>query len=274
MIAKRCTWAPTRTEAISAMQTALDEFELEGVGNNIPFLATVIGQKRFREGRLSTAYIAEEFRDGFGGIAREAGVLADVVALAAFANRQIEARQATLSGTRSVLVEGRRFDLTLTALEGGFDIEGFSADDEEHCLSTFLRSAWQPGDRLIRAKIDRRDVVARIDRVIGGFRIRHQGADLIARVLHPHVADLLPLMPVKTPPDLSRFLLCPMPGQVKRIDVTEGDVVEDGQPLAIIEAMKMENVLKAERRARVAKVRVAPGAVLAVDEVILEFEAV
>ena len=96
----------------------------------------------------------------------------------------------------------------------------------------------------------------------------------MARVLLPHVADLMPLMPVKVPPDLSRFLLCPMPGQVVRIDVKEGDVVEDGQPLAIVEAMKMENVLKAEKRARVSKVRVVPGAVLAVDEVILEFEAI
>jgi propionyl-CoA carboxylase alpha chain len=93
-------------------------------------------------------------------------------------------------------------------------------------------------------------------------------------VLLPHVADLMPLMPVKLPPDLSKFLLCPMPGQIVRIDVAEGDIVEDGQTLAIVEAMKMENVLKAEKRARISKVRVKPGSVLAVDEVILEFEAV
>ena len=114
----------------------------------------------------------------------------------------------------------------------------------------------------------------RIDRVAAGFRLRWRGADLVARVLWPNVADLMPLMPVKAPPDLSRFLLCPMPGQVVRIDVREGDVVEAGQNLAIVEAMKMENVLRAERRAKVSKVRVAPGAVLAVDEVILEFQAV
>ena len=114
----------------------------------------------------------------------------------------------------------------------------------------------------------------KLTRVTGGFRVRWRGADFVARVLLPAVADLMPLMPVKVPPDLSKFLLCPMPGQVVRIDVKEGDIVESGQPLAIVEAMKMENVLKAERRARVSKIRVAPGAVLAVDEVILEFEAV
>jgi propionyl-CoA carboxylase alpha chain len=114
----------------------------------------------------------------------------------------------------------------------------------------------------------------KIERLTGGFRLRYRGADLVARVLLPRVADLMAHMPVKAVPDLSRYLLAPMPGHVVRIDVAEGDVVEDGQPLAIIEAMKMENVLKAERRARVSKVRVEPGAVLAVDEIILEFEAV
>jgi len=104
--------------------------------------------------------------------------------------------------------------------------------------------------------------------------MRWRGVDFVAKVLLPAVADLMPLMPVKVPPDLSKYLLCPMPGQVVRIDVKPGDVVEAGQPLAIVEAMKMENVLKAERRARVSKVAVKAGAVLAVDEVILEFEAV
>jgi propionyl-CoA carboxylase alpha chain len=137
-----------------------------------------------------------------------------------------------------------------------------------------VETGWKPGMTLAIARVDGELHHVRIDRVTGGFRLRWRGADLVARVLLPAVADLMPLMPVKVPPDLSRFLLCPMPGQVVRIDVAEGDVVEAGQPLAIVEAMKMENVLKAERRARVSKVRVTPGAVLAVDEVILEFEAV
>src|SRR5690606_39804087 len=132
----------------------------------------------------------------------------------------------------------------------------------------------RPGMSLMIARVDGAVYHARIDRMTGGFRLRWRGADLVARVVLPTVADLLPLMPVKPAPDLSRFLLCPMPGQVVRIDVAEGDVVEDGQPLAVVEAMKMENVLKAEKRARIAKLRVAPGAVMGVDDVIMEFEAV
>jgi propionyl-CoA carboxylase alpha chain len=127
---------------------------------------------------------------------------------------------------------------------------------------------------LASARLDGELHHVRIDRLTGGFRLRWRGADLVARVLLPAVADLMPLMPVKLPPDLSRFLLCPMPGQIVRIDVAEGDTVEAGQPLAIVEAMKMENVLKAERRARVKSIRAKAGSVLAVDEVILEFEAV
>ncbi|WP_413813379.1 biotin/lipoyl-containing protein [Devosia sp. Root635] len=107
-----------------------------------------------------------------------------------------------------------------------------------------------------------------------GCRIKLGGVDIDAKVLPWHIADLWHHMPVKVPPDMSRFLLCPMPGQVVRVDVAEGDIVEDGQTLAIVEAMKMENVLKAEKRARVGKVHVVPGAVLAVDQVMIEFEAV
>src|SRR5690606_21921823 len=122
--------------------------------------------------------------------------------------------------------------------------------------------------------VDGRPLTARIDPVTGGVRLRQRGADLVLPVLHPHVADLMAHIPERPPPDLGRFLICPMPGQIKAIMAVEGDVVEDGQPLASVEAMKMENVLRAERRARVSRVRVAPGAILAVDEVILEFEAV
>jgi propionyl-CoA carboxylase alpha chain len=127
---------------------------------------------------------------------------------------------------------------------------------------------------LASARVDGQLLHVRLDRVTGGFRIRWRGADLVAKVLLPAIADLMPLMPVKVPPDLSRFLLCPMPGQIVRIDVAEGEIVEAGQNLAIVEAMKMENVLKAERRARVSNIRVSPGSVLAVDEVIMELEAV
>ncbi len=173
-----------------------------------------------------------------------------------------------VSRERAVLIGNKRWDFAV------------HADGIEYWLTEpggsklLVETGWKPGMTLASARVDGLLHHVKLSRVTGGFRLRWRGADIVARVLQPRVADLMPLMPVKAPPDLSRFLLCPMPGQIVRIDVGEGEVVEAGQPLAIVEAMKMENVLKAERRARVSKIKVKPGAVLAVDEVILEFEAV
>jgi propionyl-CoA carboxylase alpha chain len=269
MIAKLCTWAPTRLEAIDAMQDALDEFELEGVGNNVPFLSAVMGQERFRSGRLTTGYIAEEFPNGFNGVALDADSLRHLAALACCSAFALDHRlYPSTPEPRAVLIGADRWDFSVRA--DGIEY-WLTAPDGRKLL---VESGWKPGNSLCIARVDGTLHHVKISRVTGGFRLRWRGADLVARVLLPHVADLMPLMPVKVPPDLSKFLLCPMPGQVVRIDVTEGQVVEDGQTLAIVEAMKMENVLKAEKRARVSKVRVKPGAVLAVDEVILEFEAI
>ena len=167
---------------------------------------------------------------------------------------------------RAVLIGDRRWDFAVSA--DGIEY-WLTAPDGKKLL---VESGWKPGMSLCIARVDGVLHHVRLDRRTAGWRLRYRGADLTARVLLPRAADLMVLMPVKLPPDMSRFLLCPMPGQVVRIDVAEGDIVEDGQPLAIVEAMKMENVLKAEKRARVKTIRVKPGAVLAVDEVILEFE--
>jgi propionyl-CoA carboxylase alpha chain len=276
MIAKLCAWAPDRAGAIAGMQEALDQFEVEGVGNNIPFLSAVMAQDRFREGRLTTGYIAEEFPHGFSGVKLRPIDLTHLAALACVSAYALDTRGFADAATvtnghearRAVLIGDQRWDFGVRA-DG---IEFWLTDAEGKKL--LVESGWKPGMSLAIARIDGELHHVRIDRVTGGWRLRWRGADLVARVLLPRVADLMPLMPVKVPPDLSKFLLCPMPGQIVRIDVKSGDVVEAGQPLAIVEAMKMENVLKAERRARVSKVRAAPGAVLAVDEVILEFEAV
>jgi propionyl-CoA carboxylase alpha chain len=278
MISKLCTWAPTRDAAIDAMQMALDQFEVEGVGNNIPFLSAVMTQQRFREGRLTTGYIAEEFPDGFTGVMPDDISLRRLAALACCSAFALETRgftggetQPSTNGAarrRAVLIGDRRWDFSVHA-DG---IEFWLT--EPRGTKLLVETGWKPGMTLASARVDGELHHVRLSRITSGFRLRWRGADLVARVLLPAVADLMPLMPVKAPPDLSKFLLCPMPGQIVRIDVATGDIVESGQPLAIVEAMKMENVLKAERRARVSKVRVAPGAVLAVDEVILEFEAV
>jgi propionyl-CoA carboxylase alpha chain len=274
MIAKLCTWAPTRAAAIEGMAVALDAFEVEGVGNNLPFLSAVMQQQRFRDGRLTTGYIAEEFPNGFSGVTLAPEIVGEIAAFACCAAYQLAARgfdglarpaEFRVQRAWVALIGGERRAFEVTEKDGEFWLDGAGG-------RTLVEMNWSPGDRLARVRIDGVVRVLKVERRASGFIVRYRGARLEIRTLPPRVAELWPVMPVKVAPDLSRFLLCPMPGQVVRIDVRAGDVVEDGQPLAIIEAMKMENVLKAEKRARVLKVNVQPGAVLAVGEVIMEFE--
>jgi propionyl-CoA carboxylase alpha chain len=270
MIAKLCTWAPTRLQAIDAMAVALDSFEVEGVGNNLPFLSTVMDQERFREGRLTTGYIAEEFPQGFHGAELGEAHQVDVAAAAAIMMARREQRRSGTAGESHWHVQVGDVAASVALHQHGLET---LVDVGWRSQAAHLH--WQPGDRTAQLDwSDGRKAVLKVTPTTSGFRIRYRGADLKVQVLRPHVAALLKHMPVKVPPDMSRYLLCPMPGQVVRIDVAEGDVVEDGQTLAVVEAMKMENVLKAEKRARVSKVHAAAGAVLAVDAVILEFEAV
>jgi propionyl-CoA carboxylase alpha chain len=252
------------------MGVALDSFEVEGVGNNLPFLSTVMEQDRFREGRLTTGYIAEEFPEGFHGAELSEQHLFDVTAAAALLMARREQRRGGASPESHWHVQAGETANSVTLHQHGLetlvDVGWRSAAAHLH---------WQPGDRTAQLDwSDGRQVVFKVNPTTSGFRFRYRGADLRVLVLRPHIAALLKHMPVKVPPDMSKFLLCPMPGQVVRVDVAEGDVVEDGQTLAIVEAMKMENVLKAEKRARVSKVHAVPGAVLAVDQVMIEFEAV
>lgn len=276
MIAKLCTWAMTRDEAVAAMSTALDSFELEGVGHNIPFLQAVMAQDRFREGRLTTGYIAEEFPDGFTGVVLPQDEVRQLAAIAAMLKVTADMfRQPGMVAEapikRVVLVDRESIALELSQTEPHHWEVVF--DDGSRFAGTL---AWQPGDSLATLEQDDTEGVlcVKTDVITGGFRLRYRGADLTMKVVSSRVAELAALMPVKIPPDMSKFLLCPMPGQVVRLDVAEGDVVEDGQPLAIVEAMKMENVLKAEKRGVVTKLCVEVGAVLAVDAVIMEFSAV
>ncbi|MCF6327514.1 MAG: acetyl/propionyl/methylcrotonyl-CoA carboxylase subunit alpha [Devosiaceae bacterium] len=262
MIAKLCTWAPDRDGAILAMAEALDEFEIEGVSHNIPFVQAVMDQQRFKEGRLTTAYIVEEFPDGFTGVELEPDVMGDIAAFAACAAYRVEPN---IGHIRAVVMGDRlwRFDVTERD-------EAFVA--YHHGGQSRIDINWQSGDSIARIMVDDVARILKVERLTGGFRIRYRGADLAMKVVTPRVAELMELMPVKIAPDMSKFLLCPMPGQVVRLDVAEGDIVEEGQALAIVEAMKMENVLRAEKRAKVGKILADVGSVLAVDEVIMEFE--
>ncbi|MEO1549678.1 MAG: acetyl/propionyl/methylcrotonyl-CoA carboxylase subunit alpha [Pseudomonadota bacterium] len=275
MIAKLCTWAPTRGEAIEGMRDALDAFEVEGIGHNIPFLSAVMSHERFVLGNITTAFIAEEYPDGFQGVDLPHETLRRLAVGAAALKRKVEDRAAQISGamrnhTRQVqpdwvvLMGGHRFEVTITSHNG--------ADIVEHDGDSFeVITDWQPGATLARAMINGQPMIAKTDLATGGARLRYRGADLKVQVLSPRVAELAALMPEKLPPDTSKLLLCPMPGLVVSIAVQEGDEVQEGQALCTVEAMKMENVLRAEKRGVVAKINAQPGDSLAVDEVIMEF---
>ena len=269
MIAKLCTWAPDRPRAIAAMQEALDGFEIEGVGHNIPFLQAVMGQERFQQGRLTTGYIAEEFPEGFEGVELDEPVLNELAAFAACAGYRVETRGNSPEKSRalSVMLGEQRWDFDVESREGFFSVALSGAQSK-------IETGWQPGDTLARVVVDGEERIVKVNRVTGGFRLRYRGAELQFKVLPPRSADLMALMPVKVAPDMSRFLLCPMPGQLVRLEVAAGEIVEAGQALAIVEAMKMENVLRAQKRARVGKIGVGVGDVLAVDAVMMEFEEV
>ncbi|MEN5299100.1 acetyl/propionyl/methylcrotonyl-CoA carboxylase subunit alpha [Brucella sp. TWI559] len=277
MIAKLCSWGADRTSAIDAMSNALDAFEVEGIGHNLPFLSAVMEHPRFRAGALTTAFIAEEYPDGFAGVSvseEDAHVLA---AVAAQINMAVEQRNSQISGrlssqAQSVATEWvvtlGDFSLTLRIAEGEGGTTIYFAD----ARSLPVASDWHPGNQLGSFTVDGRSVAVKVLRSGTGWRLRWRGIDVIAHVRKPRVAELAKLMPVKLPPDTSKMLLCPMPGVITSVLVKDGDTVEAGQPLATVEAMKMENVLRAERRATVKRIAAEEGASLAVDELIMEFE--
>ena len=284
MIAKLCTWAPDRAAAIEAMRHALDGFEVEGIGHNLPFLSAVMDHPRFVAGDITTAFIAEEYPDGFEGARLDEGTLRRIAAAAAAMHRVAEIRRARISGRLdnherhvgedwAVLFERAGqdeadlcFDLSIDADRDGATVR--FADGAAHRVV----SDWRPGGTLARVEVDGAPLALKVERITQGFRIRHRGADLLVRVRTPRQAELAALMPRREPPDTSKLLLCPMPGLLVSLAVGEGEEVEEGQALATVEAMKMENVLRAEKKGRVSKVNAAAGDSLAVDEVILEFE--
>ncbi len=270
MIAKLITWAPTREGAVAAQIAALDAFELEGPGNNIDFLSAIMQHPRFQSGALTTGFIAEEYPDGFHGAPADAALLTTLAAVAAFA--------ATAEADRARRIDGqlgRRLrppaDWVVTI--GGTDhdvrvsTDGISVDGVELDLSL----EYTPGDRMVMVEGDEH-LTIRIARARAGFRLTTRGASHVARVLPARVAPYAAHLIEKVAPDLSKFLICPMPGLLVRLDVAAGDRVEAGQALAVVEAMKMENILRAEKTGVVKSVSAAAGDSLAVDQVILELE--
>ena len=308
MIAKLCSWGPDRDSAIETMRTALDEFEVEGIGHNLPFLSAVYDHPRFISGNISTAFIAEEYPDGFEGASIDEAAVKRLAAGAAAMQLVTARRNGRISGKISrreqaagtdwvVSIDGKAFDVStqrtitghVTTEEGtelsltskGLDplkpqilIQGQGAvevtfDDGQTMV---VEGNWTPGDTLTTAMIDGVRTSVKVDPITSGFRVRYRGADLDVKVRLPRAAELAALMPEKLPPDTSKMLLCPMPGLVVSIAVAEGQEVQDGQALATVEAMKMENVLRSEKKLVVKKINAKAGDSLAVDDVIMEFE--
>ena len=269
MIAKLCAWGETRDDAVRGMARALEDTHLAGLGHNVPFLAAVMDQERFQSGQLSTSYIKDEFPDGFHGLAPSAEQVKILIASAVAMNEVIAEQDGDPSERTdwTVLV-----DKTAYEVEVGYDEAEdliVAIDGEEVSLSEI---DWRPGLSLFKAVLDDDAFTAEVKRAADGFDIRHRAARARVRVLRPDVAHLYALLPEKQAADTSKLVLSPMPGLVVDIPVVEGQEVKSGETVAIIEAMKMQNILKAERDGKVKAVKAKAGDPVAADDVLVEFE--
>jgi propionyl-CoA carboxylase alpha subunit len=279
MIAKLVTHAPTRLEAIAAQADALDAFAIEGIRHNIPFLSALMGHERWQAGRLSTAFLAEEFPGGFHPIAPEGETARVVAAVAAAIDHVLGERKRRISGQvsgRAVTREHLR-TVRLGEMEIALDIKrerdviAVRFIDEGGKKRRALASEWKPGDPLWSGTIDGRPIWVQVRPVLNGFDLSHRGVETRAFVYTEREAAAARLMPAKKVVDSGKAVRCPMPGLVVSIAVVEGQEVKAGETLAVVEAMKMENVLRAERDGVVKTIKAKPGDSLAVDAVILEF---
>jgi propionyl-CoA carboxylase alpha chain len=276
MVAKLCAWGADRLTAIDAMSRALDDFEVEGIGHNLPFLSAVMQHSKFREGDITTAFISEEFPDGFHGVRPDDAAARKLAAVATFINHAVQTRAARISGTignhrRNIgqswvtTVGHEAFDIVFEPSLGSGQVRFPEA-------SVTIESTWVPGQSHAVFRLDGEEIGVKVSSSGTGIRLRWKGMDVVANVREPRVARLASLMPFKQPPDTSKMLLCPMPGIITNVAVNVGDAVEAGQVLATVEAMKMENTLRAERRGKVKRIAATAGQSFAVDELIMEFE--
>jgi len=280
MIAKLCTHAPDRIGAIDAMSEALDGFVVDGIAHNIPFLAALMRHPRWREGRLSTAFIEEEYPDGFAipkaGEPERAVFCAVALAIELLRRDRLDrlpGRLAPHTGDfrRDWVVKLDGDYVPVSVVEGMVSIPTELDISIDGAAPVTLSSSWRPGEPIWRGRVGHKDVTVQIRTVLNGHELSWQGVASVVKVMTPRIAELDQLMPERKAPDTSRKLLCPMPGLVVSIAVGEGQEVKAGEVLAVVEAMKMENVLRAERDCTVSAVKAAPGDTLAVDAVIMEF---
>ncbi|CDZ41788.1 Propionyl-CoA carboxylase, alpha subunit, partial CDS, partial [Neorhizobium galegae bv. officinalis] len=233
MIAKLCTWAPDRLTAIDAMGKALDDFEVDGIGHNLPFLSAVMDHDRFRSGKITTAFIAEEFPEGFSGVHPDEAAARKLAAIGVLVHRVLQERAVQISGTignhRRVI--GKDWVVTLAGFEEAVTLEtgpdGASVHFA-HGTQLSVASGWLPGRSHARFHVGGETMGVKVNLIGSAIRLRWRGMDVTARVRSPRVAELARLMPKKLPPDTSKMLLCPMPGVITSVSVKAGDAVEAG----------------------------------------------
>jgi propionyl-CoA carboxylase alpha chain len=271
MIAKLVTWGATRDEAADLQIAALDRFEIEGLGHNIDFVSAIMQHPRFRSGELTTGFIAEEYPDGFHGAPADTDLIKSLAAIAGFIATAEADRARQVDGQLgSTLPPPSRWQVKIGDAVHNIEMDdgAILVDGEDFALSM----EYVPGDRLIEAEVGEEELAVKVAKTRTGFKLNTRGASHNVRILPGHIAHLAAHMVDKIPPDLSKYLICPMPGLITAVHVSVGDKVEAGQPLAIVEAMKMENILRAEKSGVVKSINAVAGESLAVDAVILEME--
>jgi propionyl-CoA carboxylase alpha chain len=276
MIAKLISWAPTREGAIDAQVEALDAFQIGGISDNVDFLSALLQHPRFRAGKLTTGFIAEEYPEGFAGAPADEELLRDLAAIGALVALTHATRAAMIDGqlgepefpeqSQIVRIAKRDFEVSVDPYDGGTLVTVDGGDEMD------VIGDWAPGQALLVVDIDERRRVVQVARTGREWLLTTRGAAHKVAVMPRHVAELTRHMIEKIPPDLSRFLLAPMPGLLTRLEVKVGDKVEAGQPVAVVEAMKMENILRAAKASTVKGVSAEVGESLAVDQVIVEFD--
>jgi propionyl-CoA carboxylase alpha chain len=283
MIAKLVTHAPRRLQAIEHMGSALDAFAIDGFRHNIPFLSVLMRNERWKEGRLSTKFIAEEFPDGFKPPKPEGAVRDALVAVATAIDhlsnqrrrgitQQMQGEAVRFAETRIVELGAERERVTVAgSLEGPITVTLGGKGTGEKARKIEVASSWWFGQPVWEGTVNGVEAAVQVRPILNGATLTYEGVEVPARVFTTRESELAALMPEKERPDTSKFLLCPMPGLMVSLAVSEGQDVAAGEPLCVVEAMKMENVLKAERDVKVAKILAKPGDSLNVDAVILEF---
>ncbi len=282
MIAKLVTHGPDRTRAIDAQADALDAFYIDGIQHNIPFVSAIMQHPRWRSGDLSTGFIAEEYPDGFARRAPEGSTITVLAAVAASIDHLSNVRRREI--TDQMHGPSVRFAIDrivkLGSIAQPVHVDGNIGqpvlvtllDDNGHPQDTLeVSSGWWPGQPVWRGSVGDDEVSVHVRPILNGFDLAYRGISVETYVYTRREAELAALMPEKIAPDTSKFLLCPMPGLVKAIMVEPGQAVKAGDALAVVEAMKMENVLKAERDSTVGTIQAKAGDSLAVDDVIIEF---